>query len=308
MQALLDADVLRYEVGFAAKAGWKGDGEPSWEYVQECLTLLINNIQGVVGATCPPILFFTGKTNFRNNIAVTTPYKERASNKPFHYYNLTAYMKAVYKWRQEEGFEADDLMAIEQEKRNKEYLNDPIGTIPTIICTRDKDLRAVPGWHYGWELGNQPAYGPKLVDEFGAIKLSTDRKSIKGEGLLFFYAQCLTGDPTDTIPGLKGCGAVQAFKTLDGCVDTNDAFKRVLGAYKAVYEHDAKARLLEQGKLLWMTRETHPDGSPVLWKFPDGPWDTEETAPDNVDNVNGHPDFSNIGSTVVSIVNQNSVV
>ena len=308
MQPFLDADVLRYEVGFAAETGWKSDGVPSWDYVQECLHLTIGNILARAGATAPPILYFTGKTNFRNNIAVTRPYKERASNKPFHYYNLTAYMKAVYDWEQQEGLEADDLMALRQTQREKEYERDPVNTVRSIICTRDKDLRAVPGWHYGWEVGNQPEYGPALVDEFGAIRLSDDRKSIKGEGLLFFYAQCLTGDPTDTIPGLKGCGAVQAFKTLDGCIGIDDAFKRVLGAYKAVYEHDAEAMLLEQGKLLWMTRELHPDGSPVLWGFPDGLGNTEEAVIDSVDNVISHPDFSNIGSTIASIVNQNSVV
>src|SRR5574343_110769 len=181
MQPLVDADVLAYEIGFAAEAGWQGEDVPSFDYAAELLHLKIDNICGAVGATAPPILFLTGKTNFRTQIACRQPYKDRPSNKPYHYYNLRAYMKGNWDVRIQEGLEADDLMAIEQTKRPGE----------TIICTRDKDLRAVPGWQYGWELGNQPQFGPELVDSLGWIKLSPDKKSIKGTGLRFFYAQCL---------------------------------------------------------------------------------------------------------------------
>lgn len=168
-------------------------------------------------------------------------------------------MKAMYNVVESEGMEADDLMAIEQTKRPNE----------TIICTRDKDLRAVPGWHYGWELGNQPSFGPKLVEQLGHLRLSADRKSVKGEGLLFFWSQCLTGDRVDSIPGLDGYGPVKAFETLRGCQSNEEAFQRVLEAYRGVYGDDAEKELLEQGQLLWMTRELHPDGSPVLWGFPE---------------------------------------
>jgi 5'-3' exonuclease len=258
MQPLIDGDILLYEIGFAAEAGWQQAGFPSFDYVAELLHNRIGNICAITESTAPPILFITGKTNFRNDIAKRTPYKERPSNKPWHYKNLKAYIPSVWDTRCTEGLEADDLMSIEQCRRPGE----------TIICTRDKDLRMVPGWHYGWELGNQPQFGPFLVENAGRVSLSTDRKSIKGEGLLFFYSQCLTGDKVDTIPGLDGCGAVGASKILDGCVDPLDAFRRVRGVYKNVYGDKADEYLLETGRLLWMTRELHEDGSPVLWEFP----------------------------------------
>lgn len=259
MQPLVDADVLRYEVGFAAEAGWQQAGFPPFDYVAELLHNRINNICAIVEATGPPILYLTGDTNFRFGIAKRQPYKQRAGNKPWHFKNLTAYMKAVYDVRQADLLEADDLMALEQCSRPNE----------TIICTRDKDLRAVPGWHYGWELGNQPQFGPELVGEFGYIRLSSDRKSIKGTGLLFFYSQCLTGDAVDTIPGLGGCGPVGAFKILEGSATPEDALQRVVEAYKGLYGDDWRDNLLEQGRLLWMTRKLHEDGSPVLWEIPD---------------------------------------
>ncbi len=160
--------------------------------------------------------------------------------------------------RIQDGLEADDLLAIEQTRRPLE----------TIICTRDKDLRAVPGWHYGWELGNQPQYGPQLVSELGEIRLSADRRSVKGEGLLFFYSQCITGDSVDTVAGLPRFGAVKAFEILSGCQSSYNAFERVLEAYRGVYGPLAEEMLLEQGRLLWMTRQLDEKGNPVLWQFP----------------------------------------
>lgn len=169
----------------------------------------------------------------------------------------------MYDWRIEEGLEADDLMAIEQTKRPDE----------TIICTRDKDLRQVPGWHYGWELGAQPQFGPLLVDPVGAIRLvrttyATGSKSeIKGYGYLFFLSQCLTGDKVDTVPGLRGMGPVKAFEILEGTQSIQEGFNRVREAYRHVYGDDADKQLLEQGRLLWMVREIK-DGKPVMWEFP----------------------------------------
>lgn len=263
MQPLVDADVLRYEVGFAAEAGWQNEGPPPFDYVEEILRSRIDNICGVVGATAPPILFLTGKHNFREQLATRQPYKNRPSNKPWHFHNITAFMKGSYDVRIQDGLEADDLMAIEQSSRVVRK------GLASIICTRDKDLRAVPGWHYGWELGNQPSFGPYLTDETGYITLSADRKSIKGTGLLFFYSQCLTGDRTDSILGVEGLGPVKAFEILKDTQTSDEAFKAVREAYRAVYGDDGDRLLLESGRLLWMTRELHEDGSPVLWEFPE---------------------------------------
>lgn len=222
----------------------------------------IQNICGVVGATAPPILYLTGKHNFRTQIATRQPYKDRPSAKPWHFYNLTAYIKGNYDVRLTEGLEADDLMAIEQTRRIRN------GELESIICTRDKDLLHVPGWHYGWELGNQPQFGPELVDDLGWLKMSSDRKSIRGTGLRFFYAQCLIGDRVDSIKGVEGIGPVKAFNLLGGAETESELFNITRLAYKEKYGDMADTFLLETGRLLWMTRELNEDGSPVLWRFP----------------------------------------
>lgn len=273
MQPLIDADVLRYEIGYAGEAGWQSEGFPPFDYVAELFDNRIANICAITEATLPPILYLTGKGNFRNEIAVSQKYKERPSLKPWHFNNLTAYIKGKYDWIQSEGMEADDLMAIEQTRRNDILEGNPFYSGPTkvsVICTRDKDLRQVPGWHYGWELGLQPQFGPLLVDVFGKLELSPDRKKLSGYGELFFWGQCLTGDKVDTVPGLGGCGPVKAFNILAGSETSTEAFERVLGAYRAIHGDNAETVLLEQGRLLWMTRELNEDGSPVLWKLPNG--------------------------------------
>ena len=255
MQPLIDGDILLYEIGYAAETGWQIEGTPPFDYAGKLLDNRIDNICGVVGATAPPILYLTGKTNFRNEIAKKKKYKDRPSHKPFHYYNLKAYIQGKYDYRIAEGLEADDLMAIEQTARPDE----------TIICTRDKDLRQVPGWHFGWEMGNQPQFGPELVTNVGYLKLSKDRKKVSGTGMLFFYCQMLTGDVVDSIPGLPSYGPVKAFDLLSTCTDLSQALKTVYRAYKDSYGLTAYKEMIEQGRLLYMVRKLREDGSPVIW-------------------------------------------
>lgn len=267
MQPLVDADVLRYEVGFASETGWQSEGLPPFDYVAALLDERINNICAIVGATAPPILYLTGKGNFRSEIAKRQPYKTRPSIKPFHFYNITAYMRSKYDTITSEGMEADDLMAIEQTRRIRLASRDLADT-ESIICSRDKDLRGVPGYFYSWELGAQPSFGPELITETGWIRLSADGKKLNGVGGMFFYAQCLMGDPTDSIPGIPKIGPAKAFKILQATTTLPEAYKAVLEAYRAVYGASAEDELLEQGRLLHMTRELHPDGKPILWELP----------------------------------------
>lgn len=238
--------------------GWQQEGVPPFDYVADMVDNLINHICTVVEATEPPIIFFTGKTNFRNDIAKRNKYKDRPSNKPFHYKNITAYLKGKYEWREQEGLEADDLMSIEQNKRGD----------GTIICTRDKDLHMVPGWVFGWELGAQPQFGPDFCNDYGHITLSTDRKKIRGRGDKFFYSQCLTGDVTDSIPGLPKCGPVKAFEIVQATTTPTEGYKAVLEAYRGLYGDDAEKELLEQGRLLFMSRYSR-DGKVMLWNPPE---------------------------------------
>ena len=247
MKPLIDADVLRYEVG---AVGQEKDGTPrSFDYVVEVLEGKLRDICAAAGGTEPPRLYLTGKGNFREKVAVTKPYKgQRKQEKPYHFKHITDYMLNMYDTVVVDGMEADDMMCIDQ-------------TDDTIICTRDKDLRMMPGWHYGWECGAQREFGPIQVDEAGFLVLNGNKLS--GAGIIFFWAQMLMGDSTDNIPGCPGIGPKKAYLALTQTHpdDHEEMVKAYYQLKKCSYE-----MFLEQAYLLWMVRELDEDGNPVMWK------------------------------------------
>jgi len=252
MIPLLDFDVLVYEVGFGVMTGWEGDDPPPFEMAREMLENKVANICALAGGTEPYIGYLTGKDNFREKIATLKPYKgNRSQPKPFHYKNLRAYMEGVMGAIIVDGMEADDAMAIEQMKDLKYDLEyEPY----TIICSRDKDLKQVPGWHYTWECGKQPSWGPFFVEGYGEIHLD-DKRKLKGWGDKFFLSQCLMGDTTDNIGGIPAMRDVGAFKILTDTMTYPEGLKAVLEAYKGFYGDDGEKNLLENGRLLYMLRE-----------------------------------------------------
>jgi 5'-3' exonuclease len=270
MKPLVDADVLRYEVGSVGE-GTPEEGPRSFDYVMEVLDGKIRDICEAVQATEPPTLYLTGKGNFREEVAETKPYKgNRPSEKPFHFDNLTAYMFNQYDTIEVQGMEADDAMCIRQQE-NLAWRSDGAEEYTlwkeeckTIICTRDKDLRQVQGWHYGWECGAQREYGPVFVTDPGFLLLDTSKKPPKltGAGEVFFWAQMLTGDSVDNIPGCKGVGPVKAYDVL-----TQTPPEHYQDAVMDMYQQKkmTEEQFIEMGQLLWMVRELDEGGRPVMW-------------------------------------------
>lgn len=260
MKALIDGDILVYECAFGAQDRETGEVY-SFELLRERLDKKIADICDGAQADCYQI-YLTGKDNFRNDIAVTKPYKgnRKNSEKPFHYDNTRFYLESLGAIVVD-GMEADDAMAIAQ-------------TDDTVICTRDKDLRQVPGLHYGWEHGKQPEYFLKKVDEIGEITLSEGKsKEVKGTGLKFFYSQLITGDTTDNIPGLRLGGPALAYKLLSDTTSELEMYEKVRQAYvtrkeKDNADYDVDELILEQARLLWMVRELTEEGEPVHWSPP----------------------------------------
>jgi hypothetical protein len=147
--------------------------------------------------------------------------------------------------------EADDLLAIRQ--RNN-----------TILCSIDKDLDQVEGWHYRWE---QTRKG-EVVGEAKLYKIDAD------QGLRNFYAQLIIGDTTDNIRGVAGSGK-KAARVLDSCETEEEMFNAV----REMYGNDEE--MLMNGQVLWMVRELDSDGLPILWRFPNVMDGGEETSVSN---------------------------
>lgn len=273
MIPLIDADVLVYEVGFGVMTGWEGDDPPPFDMARELLERKIDNICAMVGATAPPILYLTGSGNFREQIATLKPYKgTRFAEKPYHFNNLRNYLVGVLGAITVDGMEADDAMSIEQVRNDRVYHSMLLsgkeeGCIHTIICSRDKDLKQVPGWHYSWEMGNQPSFGPEECTDYGWIKISENRKKLFGMGDKFFLAQCLMGDKVDNIGGIPKYGPAKAFDLLSDTQTYPEGLSLVLEAYKGFYGDDGEKYLLENGQLLWMVRELDKEGKPVMWEM-----------------------------------------
>jgi len=260
MKPLWNADVLLSQVGFAAEANWRhileergeeSEDPPPFDVALNILENRIDNTHAIIQDSEEPVMYFSSDSNFRDGIS-TTGYKRRSGGKPFHYHNIKAVLNLRYETVEKEGLEADDLLAIEQSKRDN-----------TIIITIDKDLLQVEGWHYMYEFGNVPSFGPYEVKGYGKIWFEGNK--FRGYGLKFFLAQCIMGDSVDSIVGVPRKGPRAAYNLLSDTDTYEEGLEAVVGAYKDHYGDEGEDKLVENGRLLWLTRELDEEGKPVLW-------------------------------------------
>lgn len=185
-----------------------------------------------------------GPDNFRIKVATIRPYKgnRKDRERPYHYDYLRGWLSDFSNVRMVFGMEADDALAIEQYQSIERYEDYE----RTVICTIDKDLEMVPGYHYRWSKGSVeelPTWFQTEVD-----------------GLRSFYCQFLTGDGVDNIHGLYGVGPKSVHLTRIRELDTEESMKEyVLDLYKKWYGSYAEQFMLENGKLLWMKRGVDDD-------------------------------------------------
>lgn len=291
--ALIDADILLYEIGFSGQIIDKETGELhiyTWDEVKDFFyrkleiilqeseatdyTLYLTNtnrINKLLNKTrtreeTPTKQFVP---NFREEKAVQKGYKaNRKQDKPKHFYNVLAHILANHPYHvNENGLEADDAMCIRQYKTWREQ--------DTIICSRDKDVRQCPGLHYSWEINKQASVGPLFIEPLGFLEKKTKTSSGKpkpptlfGGGHKFFYAQMLMGDNTDNIGGLQGYGPVFAYNLLNDATTERQCYELVAELYVKNCGDDWKTLMKEQADLLWMVREVNEDGSAKLWLPP----------------------------------------
>ena len=241
MRALVDADIFAYEFGNFKDLD-TGDLLP-WEIVRSLVDARIQDILEEVGATEASYYLTDSKSNFRNEVATILSYKgHRTAEKPPHWSLIREHLIENYDAEVCYGIEADDKVGIEQ------YTGEWSQLEPgnTIICSRDKDLHMIPGWHYSWACGKQKER-KWFVDE--------------EDGIRFFYKQLLTGDATDNILGLYGVGAKSALVTqLDAMTDEQEMYEHVLSKYIDRFGSYAYGFLLENAKLLWICRLPHTEG------------------------------------------------
>jgi DNA polymerase-1 len=140
-----------------------------------------------------------------------------------------------------EGCEADDYVrtwALQARAAGIEY----------VICSIDKDLKCIPGTHYFMHKGKE-----QLVEigEFEAEK--------------FFYTQLLSGDPTDSIPGIPGIGPVKAEKLTKDLETLEDLQETVVSTYIDFYNDEWYNYLLSNGRLLYISASCEDYFNPNEW-------------------------------------------
>lgn len=122
-----------------------------------------------------------------------------------------------------DGMEADDLVAIwAYEARAKE--------LDYVIAGIDKDLLQIPGNHYNFAKRSHQF----IDDDSGDYNLAI---------------QCLTGDTSDNIPGIRGIGPKKAVQILHG-VPMQRRWARVRAAYR---KHGATGSELSRSLLRMLT-------------------------------------------------------
>ena len=162
-----------------------------------------------------------GKGNFRKDMY--PEYKANRKELDEKLVKSLAYgiehMISYYDAFQADGMEADDLVSIwAYEARELEK--------PYFVVGIDKDLLQIPGNHYNF---NKQVH--TFVDDDAAN--------------LNLNLQCLIGDNSDNIPGIKGIGKVKAAKILDG-VPMDKRWDRVKQEWKShnAGDPDVSRRLL----------------------------------------------------------------
>lgn len=168
----------------------------------------------------------SGVGNFRHALATRAEYKgnRAGAERPKHYGAVREYLAGLPGTIVTAGEEADDRLGIEMTRDQN-----------SVCCSIDKDLKQIPGWHYNF-----------VTD---ALELISNRNADVN-----FYAQVLSGDAADNIPGLSGIGPIKAAKALEMCASPLDCWQVCLSGYKREFGKQAKRYALEAARLLYIRR------------------------------------------------------
>jgi len=222
---LIDGDIVTFRAAVSAE-----DEEEAWIPCSRADNI-IEEMKDVLG-TKEVVVFLSGKNNFR--YGVFPEYKANRINakRPKWELEVKQYLAQQYPHEISDGCEADDLLGINQQE-------------DTIICTIDKDLDMIPGWHYNFVKKEKYFVTPE-------------------EAIRFFYYQCLIGDAADGIKGAPNIGPIKAKRILDSCETEEDGtpieqrYNRAVKQFYASQEH-----FLMTAQCLWIWRKPND-----IWKDP----------------------------------------
>lgn len=258
--ALVDGDVLVHAAANMSERSHPGGTEPISHVLHGCKLQLQGVLDKVQAENFRVMLSGDKSTNFRYDIYPA--YKEGRPPKPPHFKAIRQYL--VENWYAEVVYgEADDAMAraawrdFVDAKHAAEFYDSPVeASMLTVICSVDKDLRMIPGWHYSWQKNRSG----ETINPDTVWVSETD-------GMRSFFRQLLMGDSVDNIPGLSGVGPKLADQILKDADTAEDM------AVAVVTEYGARAvdlgSMLLSADLLWIQRGTSERGSDLVSSLTD---------------------------------------
>lgn len=184
------------------------------EYIPEPVENALSNVKKLMDSMKKDLgaasmeTYLTPEILFRSEYMSDYKANRIGMRKPTHLKACKEFLEKNYGAELVNGYEADDLIAI----RSVAMMDS--GEYTPVICSLDKDLDMIAGYHYNW------------TKKF--IYFVTPE-----EGTLNFYKQILIGDKTDNIPGLYGVGPKTAEKILEECDGSSSyqCYIKVLDAF-----------------------------------------------------------------------------
>lgn len=229
MIALIDGDLVAYRC--AASCQKQGVVVEDFSIAQARANNLVVNIMQEVGAT-EQKMFLSGGENFRKTIYPEYKANRKDQERPEYLEPLREWLVVNWGAKVTDGIEADDALGIAQ-------------TEDTIVCSLDKDLLQIPGWHYSWEIGTEKWTRPAKKVFVSPV-----------DGLRTFYWQLVMGDVSDNVPGFDGKMRQKVPKFMEPWQTQMNALEIELDLFD--YAHDLYSRdldaMLLSGQCLYVLR------------------------------------------------------
>lgn len=192
-------------------------------------------------------------------IAQCKPYQgQRSGSKPKNWQVLRDYLERAeyvrFKRAMWHDREADDGMALAAYTSR-----DPL--FDTVIATRDKDMRMLPGIHIDWTdftLTQVPKGAYEVIGPYNGLVY----------GHKWFWLQMLQGDSADNIPGIPKIGEQKATDALAGTTCNEEAYGVVAQAYAYKFGPAAADVFVEQAALLWLRTTSNAPIADMLRVIP----------------------------------------
>jgi len=238
-----DAKTAKEQKAVFGKIWSRKEAKPEADAIEATDAILLDIRNRLDGSPKDLIIVLSGVGNFRHRYATRAEYKgNRSGERPKNYHAIREHLTKHWKAIVTEGEEADDRLGILMTQ-------DP----NSVCCSIDKDLMQLPGWHYNFTTGDLVLIDARQAD-------------------LNFFAQVLSGDDVDNVPGLKGIGKVKAAKALANCVSSKQCWDTCYSMYVQQFGRPKGIKYsLEAARLLHVRRKPRQIWNPRMADI--RPWD-----------------------------------